>query len=64
MNGKRNSKFTCADTRKNSKRPGCTATCPNRCPNKCLVLCPTCKTFCRMHDPSICILCALFCLLL
>ncbi|RLN39014.1 uncharacterized protein C2845_PM01G32730 [Panicum miliaceum] len=46
MNGKRNSKFTCADTRENSKRPGCTATCPNRCLKKCLVLCPTCKTFC------------------
>ncbi|KAL6865143.1 hypothetical protein ACP4OV_016294 [Aristida adscensionis] len=44
--GKRNSMFTCQDTRKNSKRPGCTATCPNRCPRKCLVLCPTCKTFC------------------
>ncbi|CAN6349435.1 unnamed protein product [Urochloa humidicola] len=44
MNGKRNSKFTCADTKK--KRPGCTASCPSRCPKKCLVLCPTCKTFC------------------
>ncbi|KAF8725601.1 hypothetical protein HU200_020141 [Digitaria exilis] len=46
MDGKRNSKFTCTDTKKNSHRPGCTATCPNRCPRKCLVLCPTCKTFC------------------
>jgi len=49
MEGKRNSKFSCADTKKNSKRPGCTATCPNRCPKKCLVLCPTCKTFCREY---------------
>ena len=47
MEGKRNSKFSCADTKKNSKRPGCTATCPNRCRSKCLVPCPTCKTFCR-----------------
>ncbi|CAN6336031.1 unnamed protein product [Urochloa humidicola] len=55
MNGKRNSKFTCADTKKNSKRPGCTASdpAPAVAPKKCLVLCPTCKTFCRMHDPSI-----------
>jgi hypothetical protein len=44
IHGKRNSKFTCADTR--GQRPGCVATCPNRCPTKCLVLCPTCKTFC------------------
>jgi hypothetical protein len=44
IHGKRNSKFTCADTRR--QRPGCMATCPNRCPTKCLVLCPTCKTFC------------------
>ncbi|GJN36378.1 hypothetical protein PR202_gb25231 [Eleusine coracana subsp. coracana] len=42
--GKRNSMFTCTDTKK--KRPGCMATCPNRCKTKCLVLCPTCKTFC------------------
>ncbi|CAD6273345.1 unnamed protein product [Miscanthus lutarioriparius] len=46
LDGRRNSKFTCTDTNKNSKRPGCTATCPARCPKKCLVLCPTCKTFC------------------
>ncbi|CAN6326376.1 unnamed protein product [Urochloa humidicola] len=46
MDGKKNSKFTCADAKKNSNRPGCTATCPSRCPKKCLVLCPTCKTFC------------------
>ncbi|GJN36380.1 hypothetical protein PR202_gb25233 [Eleusine coracana subsp. coracana] len=44
IHGKRNSMFTCTDTKK--KRPGCMATCPNRCKTKCLVLCPTCKTFC------------------
>ena len=49
LDGRRNSKFTCTDTNKNSKRPGCTATCPARCPKKCLVLCPTCKTFCRKY---------------
>ncbi|XP_037481116.1 uncharacterized protein LOC119358802 [Triticum dicoccoides] len=42
--GKRNSKFTCTDTKK--KRPGCEATCPSRCPKECLVLCPSCMTFC------------------
>jgi hypothetical protein len=47
MEGKRNSKLTCADARKNSNHLGCTTTCPNRCPKKCLILCPTCKTFCR-----------------
>uniref|UniRef100_A0A0E0DKX4 Root cap protein 1 n=1 Tax=Oryza meridionalis TaxID=40149 RepID=A0A0E0DKX4_9ORYZ len=42
--GKRNSAFTCEDTRR--RRPKCMATCPDRCRTKCLVLCPTCKTFC------------------
>ncbi|XP_040380655.1 uncharacterized protein LOC102708621 [Oryza brachyantha] len=42
--GKRNSEFTCQDTRR--RRRGCMATCPDRCRTKCLVLCPTCKTFC------------------
>uniref|UniRef100_A0A0D9WBV4 Uncharacterized protein n=1 Tax=Leersia perrieri TaxID=77586 RepID=A0A0D9WBV4_9ORYZ len=42
--GKRNSEFTCEDTRR--RRPKCMATCPDRCRTKCLVLCPTCKTFC------------------
>ncbi|TVU18405.1 hypothetical protein EJB05_34501, partial [Eragrostis curvula] len=44
IRGKRNSQFTCTDSKR--KRPGCMATCPNRCRTKCLVLCPTCKTFC------------------
>ncbi|KAI5021230.1 hypothetical protein ZWY2020_055075 [Hordeum vulgare] len=42
--GRRNSQFTCTDTKK--KRPGCQATCPNRCPKECLVMCPSCMTFC------------------
>jgi hypothetical protein len=50
IHGKRNSKFTCADTR--GQRPGCVATCPNRCRTKCLVLCPTCKTFCCKSSSS------------
>ncbi|KAL5202655.1 hypothetical protein ABZP36_013607 [Zizania latifolia] len=44
VGGRRNSQFTCEDTR--HRRPGCMATCPDRCRTQCLVLCPTCKTFC------------------
>jgi hypothetical protein len=44
MDGRHNSKFTYADTKKESKRPRCRATCPTRSPKKCIVLCPTCKT--------------------
>jgi hypothetical protein len=46
LDGHRNSKFTCADT-KNSNRLRCTATSPTRGPNKCLILCPTGKTCCK-----------------
>lgn len=39
---------TCKNTE--GKRPGCTSTCPARCPQQCIVLCPNCKTFCRMYS--------------